>query len=1386
MTAASPSVPPPPKNTPRSGIYRLGRVLLKILTLLLILLLGALLLLNFWFVPRIDLYRPQIEQIIARHLGTPAHIGHISAQRNGILPTIQIADIRLDAPDHTPGLSIKNIQAALSFWALLKLDLQFTQLHINQPVIKIERNQDGSLFIAGIDISRFTGGPQTGQIPGSMLWLLRQPRIEIHQGQIFWSDQTIDASDIPLHALELLIQAQGNSHTIQIQATPPTSWGERFTLKLHLTEPAFASPKDYTNWQAEAYAHFPWVDIQQLPDYIQLPITIEQGRGYLEAVGRYQQGQLIESRATFNLPEVQIQAAPELAYIHLQNFNGTITGTWQPNAYRIQTDDLTFQTAPQTLANGAHIPEQTWPTSQLDIRWQYNDENKLNGGGLKTGPVSLNLLAQLAQKLPLPEQAQNLLAQINPQGRIEFLELQWEGLPSQPQTYSAKGKIQDLIVTAGERMPPAPGKRIRVSRPGFEHLNLSFDFNENQGSAWIGLENGTVTLPGLYEDNLATISVNHALADIQWQRLPNGQYQFEVPNFNALAPGGELQLQIQWKSPDPQDPLDTAGHFQLTGKLLNGNATYVSRYLPVSIQPKARDYVHAALISGHVPEARVHIEGPLVDFPYHKNETGIFLIEGQAVDVTYDFAPAVARKPGQGPWPLLEHVNGHARFTSKGMHITNARGQILGAPGIQLAVDSVTIPDWGNNDTHVLVSGNITGPASQILQTINTTAPGKELLNNMLASAQATGQLNGKLELDITVDHMPDSKASGHVIFNGNTISLWPFTPQIQQAQATLFFTEQGFHIPQLQGQSLGGHVQGQAQWQRNRGLQMRLNGNFTAQGLFTDPQWSARLFPELRWATGTASYTFTADIENKQQVMYFQSDLQGLDIILPEPFAKTAQEPYPLHIKLTPLPPAHQNRYLPLSIELNTPAGPDQLPRIRANYIIDYTPTGVNITQGAIGVNTEPVMPLTGTAARIRLDYLSIPNWKTLLSALPAPQHPSAATSQASNPVLPAWWPNHTVADIQTLSIGQTLLTHDTHLQIQRNNQSWTAQINSDEIIGQLEWKAATPASHATDTNGLLRTRFSRLWLPAFGTSNNKQNTKTPGTQPYAPNLFTLLPDTEILVSDLRFGQAKIGQFTLNAHIDKTVVPARWQIDTLRLNNAQAELQAQGYWADTPVPTTSLQFTLEAPSTEQVMAQLGYSNILAETPASLQGELSWQGLPYALDIRTLRGQINASLGKGRFLPVEPGAGRLISLLGLQTLPNRLMLDFRDIFSNGWAFDQVHGYFVINHGTLSVNTLELESVNASIITTGTINLLEQTQNLKIIIEPQVNAGIASLALIAVNPAVGLGTLAAQMALQEPLRKIATHTYYVTGLWDNPEISQTVPRQTNIADKPFRK
>ncbi|TDM06052.1 MAG: hypothetical protein C4K60_15430 [Ideonella sp. MAG2] len=63
----------------------------------------------------------------------------------------------------------------------------------------------------------------------------------------------------------------------------------------------------------------------------------------------------------------------------------------------------------------------------------------------------------------------------------------------------------------------------------------------------------------------------------------------------------------------------------------------------------------------------------------------------------------------------------------------------------------------------------------------------------------------------------------------------------------------------------------------------------------------------------------------------------------------------------------------------------------------------------------------------------------------------------------------------------------------------------------------------------------------------------------------------------------------------------------------------------------------------------------------------------------------------------------------------------------------------------------------------------QAVKARMFVVPDINAGGASLAYAAVNPAIGLGTFLAQYLFRKPLREAGTREFAIGGTWSEPTV-----------------
>ena len=205
-----------------------------------------------------------------------------------------------------------------------------------------------------------------------------------------------------------------------------------------------------------------------------------------------------------------------------------------------------------------------------------------------------------------------------------------------------------------------------------------------------------------------------------------------------------------------------------------------------------------------------------------------------------------------------------------------------------------------------------------------------------------------------------------------------------------------------------------------------------------------------------------------------------------------------------------------------------------------------------------------------------------------------------------------------------------------------------------------------------------------------------------------------------------------------------------------------------------------------KLLTRFDMPGVVGNGKGSLQGSAGWTGSPITPDFRSLSGSMHLDVQTGQFLKAEPGLAKLLSVLSLQALPRRLTLDFRDVFSNGFAFDFMRGDVQITDGVARTNNMQMKGVNAAVLMEGTADLVQETQNLHVVVVPEINAMTASLVATAINPVIGLGSFLAQVLLRGPLIAAATKEFRIDGSWDDPQVT-ALPRRraATPSDTPSR-
>src|SRR3546814_4936368 len=88
--------------------------------------------------------------------------------------------------------------------------------------------------------------------------------------------------------------------------------------------------------------------------------------------------------------------------------------------------------------------------------------------------------------------------------------------------------------------------------------------------------------------------------------------------------------------------------------------------------------------------------------------------------------------------------------------------------------------------------------------------------------------------------------------------------------------------------------------------------------------------------------------------------------------------------------------------------------------------------------------------------------------------------------------------------------------------------------------------------------------------------------------------------------------------------------------------------------------------------------------------DATWPGSPVGFRLVNLQGRFTLAARDGQLVDVEPGAGRVLGLLSVAELPRRLLLDFRDLFSKGFAFNRMGGTIAFADGQARSDDMNID------------------------------------------------------------------------------------------------
>jgi uncharacterized protein (TIGR02099 family) len=1320
--------------------------------------------LHFWIVPRIGEFRPWIEQQASATLGVKVRIGGITAQSNGLVPSVALRDVRLMDQAGNEALALPSVTAALSPRSLLSMG--FEQLYIDRPALDVRRTADGRLWVAGLLVPQEQSGDST-----ALDWLFSQPELALRHGTVRWTDERAGVETVQFDDVDVVLRNRHRRHALRIDANPPAAWGDRVTVMGDFRHPLLSLQEgNWREWVGQLYAQAQALDLAEVQKSLGLGIDLTSGRGALRAWVRVDQAQPVEATLDVSLADVTARTSPNVAALDFTHMSGRLGAVRRADGLEYFTQGLAFSTRDGLNWPGGNV--------RLQLREAVGVAGSAvprvpAGGSFKADRLDVAAVREIANRLALDTPVRAQLAALAPSGLVETIEAEWQGTGGWPQRFSAKGRVGQLSMLASVQEG--------VYAPGFRGADIDFDLNQDRGSARLAVRNGAFDWPGVFAN--PGLTLDDVAADVSW-RQEGGRWVVNVAGLRFANADVQGEAQAKWTSASKVAgavgaasasrgrsvviPTTGAGSLDLQGSLVRLDAVALPKYLPLTMQPQARQYLQAALLGGGASNVRFKLRGDLDRFPFESPAQGEFRIAGDLKNMQFAYAPELVLPKGSRPWPALSQASAALVLEHDTLTIKGLRASFSGSPGLQVARGDITLTEL-YGATVVAVNAEARGPLQEALGLVNGSPIGA-MVGGALATTVGSGNADYRFKLALPLDDLDQTTVQGTVALAGNDVQIAPEYPRLQRARGVLAFNENGFSVA-AQARALGGDVriEGGLGTAAQRGAAvpaLRMVGVATAEGL-RQTGVGTPLERIGQFASGSAAYNLTIGLRAGVPEVRLTSTLQGLGLALPAPLTKDASTALPLLLESAAVPGPQ-----PPSGRLQERLHLDLGDLVSVAYVREIAGAQSKVLRGAIAVglaaDESAPLPDEGVAANVSVGRLDVDAWLGVLSQLSG-----GAPSGGASAEVQAYLPTTIAARADTLVLdGRTL--NKVVVGGAREGSLWRANIDANELNGYVEYRQPSGPSQ-----GRLYARLARMVInPAAAQDVENLLDQQPAS----------IPALDIVVEDFELRGKKLGRIDLqatNIGTGNARDPSReWRLNRFNISTPEATLTASGNWANVNLPTallpsqsgrerrrTALTFTLDIADSGGLLARFGMPGVIAKGKGKIDGNIGWQGSPLTLDLPSLTGGFNVNIEGGQFLKAEPGIAKLLGVLSLQSLPRRLTLDFRDVFSDGFSFDFVRGDVVVAQGIARTNNLQMRGVNAAVLMEGQADIAKETQQLKVVVVPEINAGSASLLASTINPLVGLTTFLAQLVLRRPLIEANTLEFQIDGTWLEPRVTK---------------
>lgn len=1249
--------------------------------------------------PLAENYRVEAEQALSEYAGQPVRVAELKAEWAGFEPQLHFSDVRLyDKNNKEVLFQFKDARMGINlFSSIQNRDFVPSSFIISGIALSITRHADKSFSVAGLSDNKKESEQNYSKI--LFEWLLRQPDIGIESSSITWTDIPLNEKDLVFSDVNLRIRNYADIHQLDADINLP----ERLGKKIKIAAEVQGASTDVSAWHGDVY-----VNAQQLvlPAWWRQPlveeVSLTKGHSDFELWGKWKNNSFEKLEGNISLANLIFSGKHASAI----NFNGLKSAlSWR----QADTD--------WSLHLGGFSPitkEGAWPASQFSIL--SNDSTQRFAGVL--GYVKLSDVLPIVNSFKLlDKEAIKALSALKPKVNLHDLSF----VKSTDETlnqWRIDSRFSELTTQAWN------------SVPGVKDLAGNFAIDNNKGSLQLDSNNIVLDMKGLLRK---PIDITRLAGQVQWQKDESG-WSLQATELDVSNADITLRAQMDLSLPTKGSPV-----IDLLADIKNANGAQTYKYLPLPVlSDKTIAWLDKSIIQGFVPSGKVILRGPLDKFPFDHGE-GRFETRFDVINAKLDYEPG---------WPAISKMQGEVIFKGRSLDIIGHAGKILNAKVHNVIAH---VADLELDDPLLELRGDVDSSTQDIIEYViaSNLAEG---YSKELHTLESIGNIALNLEINIPMvsgKGMVLGKAvlkDAQLAIKGNDIKLTKINGEI-------LVSNDG-----LQGTGIDGRlfetpvkIKLSHSDDASTALSIKAKGQFDLNKLIKNK--FAKEIPliskgKTEWLANLSFYNVNGD--NHPVVLELGSELKGVSINLPKPFAKQASAIKPLRFTTLIQDGSEQ--------QLEVDFGDDVSSIIR----LRNTAKGMEYAGASIAFGDElPIPPdndrlsIVGQLAALSLDeWMTYANKAAWTQQAKKPSDKSILTGEAKESSYSFAWLKEVNIEAAVFTAMGTYFNLK-RLRLEREDDAWHTVIDTDRVKGEVHIPfdlSKTP----------VKADFESLKIDRIEDESKEVN--------FDPRE---LPSLSLSIDQLVFDGVKLGALNMTTSQTENGVV----MDKLTIDGRDTVFTANGSWmVENDEQFTRVSAKLKSERFSALLAELGYSTGFDAGESRNRAQLEWTGNPLQFSVAKLNGSMKIKINKGQLLDVSPGAGRIFGLLSLQALPRRLTLDFSDLFRKGFSFDEIKGNFQLSQGDAYTTDLYLDGPAARIDVSGRAGLVKYDYDQLITVTPDLTGGLPLAGALLGGPIAGGVVFALDKILRSTIDDITRYQYTVTGSWDDP----LVERIENVA------